>query len=134
MFARISWTRLPPQTPIEIGVAHFRDQGLPALKARDGFLGAVLIGIRDTGERIIGTYWSSLNALNASEATGAAARDQSTRSVRSQHLDIDRFELVLQDRAGPVQVGTFVRRNDAYVPVERVDDVLAVVRDRAIPA
>lgn len=78
-------------------------------------------------------YWSSLKALNASEATGAAGRDQSARSVGSQLLDIDRFELLLQDRAGPVQVGTFVRWNDAYVPVERLEDALTVVRDRAIP-
>ena len=51
-----------------------------------------------------------------------------------QALEVDRFEVVIQDRVAPVHVGSCVRVNDLVVAPPRLEATLAFLQDRAVPA
>jgi len=133
MFARLSWSKLAAQSSIEAGLANLREKILPSLQTQDGFLGAVVLHNREIGESVLGTYWQSAEAMAASEAMAVAGREQAALATGVKVTEMDRFEMLLQDRTGPVEVGTFVRMNDAQFAPGSLDAVVAFLRDDAIP-
>src|SRR5205823_4369327 len=112
MFARITWSKLAnARDQTEAAKKRFQERILPSMQTQDGFLGAVLLANPETGEGASTTYWQTAEAMAASEAIATAGRAEAAQGgVEIQ--DIDRFEMVLQDRAAPPQVGSRVRVND----------------------
>ena len=71
--------------------------------------------------------------MAASEAIATAGRAEAAQGgVEIQ--EIDRFEMVLQDRAAPPQVGSAVRVNDITAAKGQIDATIALMRDTAVPA
>jgi heme-degrading monooxygenase HmoA len=135
MFVRITWSKLPKeQQQVDPAASMFREKILPSLKAQPGFLGAVILANRETGDGASVTYWDTADAMRASEEVSAAGRAVATQERGIEVQDIDRFELILQDRAGPVQAGTFVRVNDVRAGTGQIDATLAFMRDSTLPA
>jgi heme-degrading monooxygenase HmoA len=135
MFARVTWSKLGGQEgQFEAGKKRFQERVLPSLQAQSGFLGAALLLDAEAGEGASVTYWQTAESMAASEPVATAARTEIQQASGNQVQDIDRFEVVLQDRAAPVQVGTFVRTNDVTAAKAQVDATLAFMRDSALPA
>ena len=134
MFARITWSKLAnPQAQTEAARKRFQERILPSMQAQDGFLGAVLLANSATGEGASVTYWQTAEAMAASETIATAGRAEAAQGgVEIQ--EIDRFEMVLQDRAAPPQVGSVVRVNDITAAKGQIDATIALMRDTAIPA
>jgi len=103
------------------------------LQTQEGWLGAIVLANAETGEGASVTYWQTADAMAASEQTAAAGRAEAQASGL-EIQDIDRFEMLLQDRAAPSKVGTFARINDVRASAAQIDTTVAFVRDTAPPA
>jgi heme-degrading monooxygenase HmoA len=135
MFARIVWSQRTAPGPMELdkGLTFFRERIIPSLQSQKGYLGAVVLANTETGEAASVTYWESAGALVASEAMGAAGRLEAAKTGGITATDVDRFEMLLQDRVAPVKAGTFVRINDVPASRARIDAVFEWARDTALP-
>lgn len=128
MFSRIVWSqRADPQRQLD--PSFFRDRILPSLKTQTGFLGAGVLANAERTEGISVTYWENAAALSASEAMGATGRAEAAKAQGLIITDVDRFEMLLQDRAKPSQAGSFIRINDVAASVTQIDATVALVRD-----
>jgi heme-degrading monooxygenase HmoA len=133
MFARVTWSRISPQR-IDEAVSICREKILPSLQTQPGFLGGVVLADRTSGEGVATSYWQTAETMATSEEMGAAGRAVAAQTAGAEVLEIDRFEVVLQDRTAPVQIGTFVRANDLRgVSKDQIDAIIALLRDEAIP-
>jgi heme-degrading monooxygenase HmoA len=130
MFARITWFQRSPDR-IEEGITTYRQQAVPALSALQGFMGAAMLVDRGTGAGVTVNYWDSAESMQASEETGATLRAGAVEGG-IKFGEIDRFEMVIQERTAPAKANTFVRVNDLQGSPGKVDDVVHLVRE-ALP-
>jgi hypothetical protein len=133
MFARLAWSRIGTER-IDEAVRVYRETILPALRTKTGFLGAVVLADRTGGEGIASSYWQTAETMATSEEIRAASQAITAQTADSEVLEIDRFEILLRDRAAPVRVGSFVRANDFRgVSNEQIEAIVALMRAEAIP-
>jgi len=134
MFVRITWSKVATQS-MDAAASNYREKILPSLQTQSGFLGAVVLGDRTSGDGASVSYWQTAETMSASEEMAAAGRAQASQVAGGniEILEVDRFEIILQDRAAPVQAGTFVRVNDVRGATGQVDATLALMRDKAVP-
>jgi heme-degrading monooxygenase HmoA len=132
MFVRLTAVRTDP-SKIDLGIATFKDQVVPTIRSVPGYAGAGLLLDRETGEGAGVTYWETLAHLNAAEQIGQQARRQSSEAMGGEVIDVDRFELVLADRAADPTAPSFARVNQLYGDPGRLEEGIAFVRDRVLP-
>src|SRR5258708_14259210 len=72
--------------------------------------------------------------MAASEQGAIAGRAEVAKATAMEVQEIDRFELLLQDRVAPVKAGTFVRVNDLRAATGQIDSTVGFMRETAIPA
>jgi len=133
MYVRVTSVRSAPDK-LEQGIAAFEQQVVTAIRQQPGYMGAVLSVNRDTGEASGITYWDTLDALNASEQLSTRRRVEATGGVGAAVMDVDRFEVVIMQRAAGVteaRSGTVVRMNELYARPENADAAIAFMRERA---
>ena len=135
MFARVTWIQAAAGQQIDVDKlsAFFRERVLPSMQTRPGFLGGAALVDRDKGEACSVTYWASAEAMASSEAMGVAGRAEAVQTLGMAITDVDRYEMLLQERAAPVVATTFVRSNDVPASPGRIDATLAWMRDNAAP-
>jgi len=97
-----------------------------------GYMGASLLVDRGTGAGAAVSYWESAENMQASEEAGAALRSQVTAADGGQIREIDRFDLVVQERTAPPRANTYVRVNDLQGTAGKVDDLANLVRGEAM--
>ncbi len=134
MFARITWSKISTQR-IDAVTSNYREKILPSLRTQAGFLGGVVLVDRTNGEGVAASYWQTAEAMSASEEMSTAGRAEAIRTAGGdmEIVEVDRFEIIQQDRSAPVQVGTFVRSNDLRGSIAQIDATVAFMRDKAIP-
>lgn len=129
MFVRVTWSQLAPRGTVEEATKFFKDRVLPSLKAQSGFLGAAALGNAETREGATVTYWQSVEAMAASESMATAGRAEVAQASNVMIKDIERFEMLLQDRVAPVKAGTFVRLNDLPASRTKIDATIKFLRE-----
>ncbi len=132
MFARIVRSKVQPGKTDE-ALEFFQSGVFSSIKTREGFLGALVLLNREASESLGVTYWQDALSMGASEESTMSLRPASAMAGLTQIIDIERFELMLQDRAAPVQVGSYVRLNDMIAAVPQIDALVAYVRDTVLP-
>ena len=75
MYARSTTIQAQPSS-IDAGVAHVRDEIMPALRDIDGCVGLSLLVDRQSGRCIVTTCWDSEDAMRASEERVRSIRDR----------------------------------------------------------
>jgi heme-degrading monooxygenase HmoA len=133
MFIRGSRLKLPGDR-IDGMITHFKDNVVPEVKKLTGNRGAVLLIDRGSGIGWALTYWEDEAALRASEEAATGLRTQAAEASSGTVEEVDRLELVVQERAAPARGGTFVRVNDIRGDAARIDDAIRFMRDTAVPA
>lgn len=134
MYARITRTKADPARLDDV-VGALRDQLVPLFKQQRGYLGAVSIANRETGEGATTTYWDSWDNLKASEAAIFAARDKFAQDQSAEIVSFHRCEVPVLERAKAPEAGTFVRATViANIPADRMEAGIASFRDHAMPA
>lgn len=102
MYARTSTIPADPAR-IDEGIAHIRDQVLPAITAMNGCLGMSLLVDRASGRCIATTAWQSRTAMQDSAAQVRPLRDGAQRALGSGSSAVDVWEVaaVHRDHATP---------------------------------
>jgi heme-degrading monooxygenase HmoA len=132
MYARVTAMRVDPSR-IDQGITKFNEV-LPTLRPVPGYAGAALLVNRDTGEGFGVTYWDTVAHLNAAEKAGLRARQQSSEATGAEVTDVDRFDMVLIDRASDPSAPSFARVNQLYGDLDRLEDGIAFLRDKVVPS
>jgi heme-degrading monooxygenase HmoA len=131
MFARVTWAEGPPDQ-LERGIGHFRERVVPAARQLAGFAGVALLVDRGTGRSAAVTYWESEQALRDSEAAAGALRTQATQAGGGRVREVERFELLFQERSAPPQAGTFARINLLRGSPDKLDEAVRFVREQTV--
>jgi heme-degrading monooxygenase HmoA len=127
MYARVTLVKSDP-AQLEAAIANFKEQVVPASRKAPGYAGSFLLINRESGEGAGGTYWDSLDAMNAAEDIGLEARRQSIKSLGTEVLDVDRFEIFLADRKGEPVAPMFARQTQIYANTEKINEAIEFVR------
>jgi heme-degrading monooxygenase HmoA len=131
MFVLVTWAEGPPDQ-LERGIGTFREQVVPAARQLAGCAGVALLVDRGTGRSAAVTYWESEEALRDSEAAAGALRTQATQAGGGRVREVERFELLFQERSAPPQAGTFVRVNLLRGPPDKLDEAVGFVREQTV--
>jgi hypothetical protein len=88
---------------IDEGIAHVRDQIIPAVTAINGCVGMSLLVDRDSGRCIAATAWESESAMNNSAETVRPLRSQAEQVLGAETSAVDAWEVgaVHRDHATP---------------------------------
>ncbi|HEU4513378.1 MAG TPA: antibiotic biosynthesis monooxygenase [Nocardioidaceae bacterium] len=102
MYARTTTIQADP-SKIDEGIAHVRDQVIPAVTAITGCVGMSLLVDRESGRCIATTAWESEAAMNASAETVRPLRSQAEQVLGADTSDVDTWEIAAlhRDHATP---------------------------------
>ena len=132
MFIRGTRLQVSPDK-IDAATTHFKEKVAPTARKTPGNVGAALLVDRTSGQAIGITYWETAKALAASEQMGIQTRTQSAAATGSQIVNVERFELVIMDRAAQAKEGTFVRVNTVTGDPDKVDALTVFLRNQVLP-
>jgi len=125
MYARLSWFEsLGDQ--LEARMADF-PRRMQGIRQAPGCIGIGALVNRESGAALSVTYWDSKDSMLATESAGEQIRSQ-VIAEGPQLRNLDRFEVVLQERTAPPRSSTFVRTNDFVAPTAKIDAVADVLR------
>jgi heme-degrading monooxygenase HmoA len=131
VFVRVTRFDCAPDR-IDAAVESFQESGMPNLPRLEGFLGGAVLVDRRVGNGHMVTYWESAESMHASEDTANALRSQAVQQLEDVRIgEVDRFEILVEERIAPPQAGTFVRVNEVHGSPSKVDEVAAMVRERS---
>ena len=131
MFARTSFFKgTAPQ--IDAAIALIRDRLVPSLATQAGFVGSITVVDREAGEGIATTLWNSAAEMGAAEEMGIAARTEAGERAGVQLTDVDRFEVILQDRVAPPEAGTCTRTTELRGSPDKIDATADFMNSRGI--
>src|SRR5919109_2981751 len=133
MFIRGTRVQTPPDK-VDAAIANFKQQVLPAARSAPGSLGAALLVDRQTGAGIGLTYWETARALANAEQMGIKTRTDAARNVSgTQIVNVERYEIVIMERAAEPKGGTFLRVNTLNADPAKVDALTVFIRNKVVP-
>jgi heme-degrading monooxygenase HmoA len=132
MFLRLTKIEGTPEQ-IEPALAHYREQVVPRVRNLPGFVGAAVHVDRRTGTRLGLSMWETEEALRGSEQVSQAVRTDMVPATSGRVIEVDQFELLLQERNGPPKPGAFNRTNDIQGSPGQIDAALEFVRGQVVP-
>lgn len=102
MHARTTLIQADPSM-IDAGIAHVRDQVIPAVTAMDGCVGMSLLADRSSGRCIATTAWQSEDAMRASAERVRPLREAAEQAMGAQTSTVDVWEMTVmhRDHAAP---------------------------------
>src|ERR1051326_6714929 len=98
MYARATWAE-SSKDQIEARLADY-PRRMKSIRESPGCVGIAALINRETGAAVSVSYWESKEAMLASEAAGEQIRNQ-VQAEGTQVRDMDRFDVILQDRGAP---------------------------------
>jgi quinol monooxygenase YgiN len=133
MFLRATRIQTPPDK-VGAAIDNFETNIVKGIRSAPGNQGAVLLVDRQSGAALGVTYWESAKALAASEQTGIQSRTQAVQNVAGARIvNVERAELMIMDRAGAPESGTFVRLVTANGDPEKLDAAIVQIRNHVLP-
>ncbi|OBC00744.1 hypothetical protein A5784_19545 [Mycobacterium sp. 852013-50091_SCH5140682] len=132
MFAR-STTITAHREAIDAGIAHIRDEVMPAVDAVDGCVGLSLMVDRESGRCIATTAWRSLDAMQASAPILAPIRHRAVEAFAGS-ATIDEWEIAVVHREQYSAPGAWVRATWLQTRPELFDRAIDYYRSAVLPA
>ncbi|MGH3366196.1 MAG: antibiotic biosynthesis monooxygenase [Nocardioidaceae bacterium] len=126
MYAR-STTILARPESIDAGVAHVRDEVLPALQGMPGCTGLSMMVNRETGHCIATSAWESEDAMRAAEAGVGPIRDR-VADVLGGSPQVDEWEIAVLHRDHRSREGACVRSTWSRGAPDQIDDAITSFR------
>ena len=108
MYARTTTIEANPDN-IDAGIAHVRDQVIPAVTAMDGCVGMSLLVDRESGRCIATTAWESQAALDSSAPKVLSIRDSAEQILGATTSTVDVWELAVVHRDHATPNGSWAR-------------------------
>lgn len=94
---------------IDAGLAHIRDEVMPALQAIDGCVGISAMVDRRSGRCIITTAWETDEAMRASAERARQLRDRAAQSLGGNVEKIEEWEIAVLHREHRLGTGACAR-------------------------
>ncbi|WP_458318460.1 hypothetical protein [Mycolicibacterium brisbanense] len=132
MFAR-STTITAHREAIDAGIAHVRDEVMPAVDAVDGCVGLSLMVDRESGRCIATTAWRSFDAMQASAPILAPIRHRAVEAFAGT-ATIDEWEIAVVHREQYAAPGACVRATWLHTRPELFDRAIDYYRSAVLPA
>src|SRR3712207_9510171 len=107
MYARTTTVQADPQR-IDAGIAHVRDEVMPAVQSMPGCMGVSMLCDRASGRCIVTTSWDSEESMSASRE-GVRAMRQKAVDVLGGQFDVQEWEIAVLHRAHQAPEGACCR-------------------------
>lgn len=132
MFAR-STTIAAHTESIDAGIAHIRDEVMPAVDAIDGCVGLSLLVDRESGCCIATTAWRSAEAMHASAPIMAPVRHRAV-AVFAGTATVDDWEIAAVHREQFAGQGACVRATWLRIRPDQFDRAVEFYRTSVLPS
>jgi quinol monooxygenase YgiN len=132
VYARSTTIQGQPSS-IDDGIAHVRDEVMPAVLATDGCVGLSLMVDRQSGRCIATTAWQSKEAMHASEQTIRPIRDRAAE-IFGGTAQVDEWEIAVLHRDHRSGEGACVRATWIQVDPAQLDQAIDVYKMVTLPA
>jgi hypothetical protein len=132
MYARSTTVTADPQR-LDEGIAHIRDEVLPAVTGMPGSMGLSMLCDRDSGRCIVTAGWDSAETLAASRETVRAMRDRAAQVLGSSDFDVQEWEITALHRAHAAPEGACCRVTWSRIDPARMDEMTETFRTGIIP-
>lgn len=106
--ARSTTVQAQPSS-IDAGIAHVRDEVMPAVQAVDGFIGISMLVDRESGRCIITTSWETEEAMRASAEKASQLRDRAAEELGGSVEKVEEWEIAVFHRDHPTGAGAYAR-------------------------
>ncbi len=130
MYARVSIIHGQPDR-VEQGISIFREQTVPTLRGQQGFRAAYALIDRTRGKALALSLWDSEEAMRQSDEAVLQQRRDAAQQMGASGHSVERYEVVVADGSGR---GQAARVTSYQAPRERLDDAIALFRERTVPA
>lgn len=118
---------------IDGGIAHVRDEVMPAVEAMDGCVGLSLMVDRQTGRCILTTAWETEDAMRASAEQVVSMRERAAETFRGATA-VQEWEIAVLHRDHRSGEGACVRATWFKVPTGQANRAVELYRDTVLPA
>ena len=132
MHARSTTIRAHPES-IEAGIAHVRDEVMPAVLGMDGCVGMSMLVDRLSGRCIVTTAWQSMEAMTATAEAVRPARERAAEMLGGRP-QVDEWEIAVMHRDHTSAPGACVRATWTRLQPDQVDRGIDVYRMGILPA
>jgi len=131
VYARTTNIQAQPSC-IDAGIAHVRDEVMPALQALDGFVGLSLLVDRDSGQCIAASAWETEQAERSSADQIGPLRERAA-AVFGGTAAADAWEIGVLHRDHSSTEGACVRATWIRVPADHIELALQTYKSSVIP-
>lgn len=131
MYARSTTIQAQPSS-IDAGIAHVRDEVMPALDAVDGCVGLSLLVDRESGRCIATSAWESAEAMRASEDRVRPVRDRAAQSFGGT-AEVEEWEIAFLHRDHRSGDGACVRATWLSVRPGQLDRAVEFYKESVLP-
>ena len=132
MYARSTTIQGQPSS-IDAGIAHTRDNVMPALEGIDGCVGLSLLVDRTSGRCIVTSSWESEEAMRASEEAVRPIRDRAAELFGG-GAQIEEWEIAAMHREHRAGEGACVRATWVKVDPDQLDRGIDFYKMTILPA
>jgi heme-degrading monooxygenase HmoA len=133
VYARSTTIQAQPPS-IDAGIAHLRDEVMPALREIDGCVGVSLLVDRGSGRCIATTAWENEEAMRASAERIQPIRDQAAQSLGGIGSPmVEEWELAALHRDHPSGDGACVRATWVTGDPARMDENIEYYKRAVLP-
>ena len=131
MYARSTTVQADPQR-IDDGIAHIRDEVMPAVQSMPGCMGLSMLCDRDSGRCIVTTSWDSEESMSASRNAVMPMRERATE-VMGGGFNVQEWEIAVLHRAHQAPEGACCRVTWTRGDPARMDEMTETFRTGLIP-
>lgn len=131
MYARSTTIEAQPSS-IDAGIAHVRDEVMPALEEIDGCVGLSLLVDRESGRCIATTAWETQEAMHAGAERVRPVRDRAAQAFGGSPT-VDEWEIAVLHRERRSCPGAGVRATWLKVRPDQFDRAIEFYRESVLP-
>ena len=132
MYAR-STTVEAQTSALEAGIAHIRDEVLPALQEMEGFIGLSMLVDRQSGRCIATSAWHSQEAMRASDEKLRPIRDRATEILQGGAPKVEEWEIAVLHRDHRSRDGAACRVTWTQAEPTMVDRSIDLFKQTSLP-
>ncbi len=118
---------------IDVGIAHIRDDVLPALRRMDGCVGLSMLVDRDSCRCIATSSWESKAAMRLAAGPVGVIRDRAVEILGGTAL-VEEWEILAMHREHPTHRGSCARTTWLQMDSAAIDRAIEVYKIASLPA
>jgi hypothetical protein len=132
MYMRVTHIQTSPGQ-VEAAATDFKERMMPAAREAGGYAGSAFFVDRETGLARGVTYWRSSEALAATAEWAVPLEISAVGSTASSIVDVERFQMVLEDRALHPEASACWRVDNGYTSLTKQDAWVEFVQAEVVP-